>query len=84
MPVRIRWGVVGIIGSIIAIRYIFRVNMPKEEESLKTQSGHAHHKPHMMSLEVRNESISGKTLIDMQRISGPYSPFAPVSVTKDT
>lgn len=53
-------GVVGIIGSIIAIRYIFRVNMPKEEESLKTQSGDAHHKPHMMSLEVRNESISGK------------------------
>ncbi len=53
-------GVVGIIGSIIAIRYIFRVNMTKEEENLKTQSGDAHHKPHMMSLEVRNESISGK------------------------
>ena len=42
-------GVVGIIGSIIAIRYIFRVNMAKEEESLKIQSGDSHHKPHMMS-----------------------------------
>ena len=63
-------GVVGIIGSIIAIRYIFRVNMPKEEESLKTQSGDAHHKPHMMSLEVRNESISGKTLIEIKEFLG--------------
>ena len=63
-------GVVGIIGSIIAIRYIFRVNMAKEEESLKMQSGDAHHKPHMLSLEVRNESISGKTLIEIKEFLG--------------
>lgn len=63
-------GVVGIIGSIIAIRYIFRINMTKEEESLKVQSGDAHHKPHMMSLEVRNESISGKTLIEIKQFLG--------------
>ena len=63
-------GVVGIIGSIIAIRYLFRVNMTKAEESLKTQSGDAHHKPHMMSLEVRNESISGKTLIEIKEFLG--------------
>ena len=63
-------GVVGIIGSIIAIRYIFRVNMAKEEENLKIQSGDAHHKPHMMSLEVRNESISGKTLIEIKEFLG--------------
>ena len=59
-------GVVGIIGSIIAIRYIFRVNMAKEEESLKTQSGDAHLMPHMLSLEVRNESINGKTLLEVK------------------
>lgn len=63
-------GVVGIIGSIIAIRYIFRVNMTKEEESLKIQSGDAHHKPHMLSLEVRNESISGKTLLEIKEFLG--------------
>ena len=63
-------GVVGIIGSVIAIRYIFRVNMAKEEESLKIQRGDAHHKPHMMSLEVRNESISGKTLIEIKEFLG--------------
>ncbi|THG67571.1 putative transporter, partial [Bacteroides faecichinchillae] len=63
-------GVVGIIGSIIAIRYIFRINLNKEEESLKTQSEDIHHKPHMMSLEVRNESISGKTLIEIKNFLG--------------
>ena len=61
---------IDIIGSIIAIRYIFRVNMAKEEENLKIQSGDAHHKPHMMSLEVRNESISGKTLIEIKEFLG--------------
>ena len=44
--------------------------MAKEEESLKIQSGDAHHKPHMMSLEVRNESISGKTLIEIKEFLG--------------
>ena len=63
-------GVVGIIGSIIAIRYIFRVNMTKEEESLKTQSGDAHLMPHMLSLEVRNESINGKTLLEVKNFLG--------------
>ena len=77
-------GVVGIIGSIIAIRYIFRVNMTKEEESLKTQSGDAHHKPHMMSLEVRNESISGKTLIEISKIlSGEAENVVSISYTKN-
>ncbi|WP_290233463.1 putative transporter [Bacteroides acidifaciens] len=63
-------GVVGIIGSIIAIRYIFRVNMAKEEESLKAQSGDVHLMPHMLSLEVRNESINGKTLIEVKDFLG--------------
>ncbi len=44
--------------------------MAKEEESLKIQSGDAHHKPHMLSLEVRNESISGKTLIEIKEFLG--------------
>ena len=34
------------------------------------QSGDAHHKPHMLSLEVRNESISGKTLIEIKEFLG--------------
>ena len=60
-------GVVGIIGSIIAIRYLFRINLAKEEEELKNQDAeHMKHKPHLMSLEVRNESIDGKRLIQVK------------------
>lgn len=63
-------GVVGIIGSIIAIRYIFRINLAKEESSLQSQGDDAHSKPHMMSLEVRNESISGKSLMEIKEFLG--------------
>ena len=64
-------GVVGIICSIIAIRYLFRINLAKEEEELKNQDAeHMKHKPHLMSLEVRNESIDGKRLIQVKDFLG--------------
>lgn len=64
-------GVVGIIGSIIAIRYIFRVNLAKEEDELKNEDAeHLKHQPHLMSLEVRNESIDGKSLIQVREFLG--------------
>ena len=64
-------GVVGIIGSIIAIRYLFRINLAKEEEELKNQDAeHMKHKPHLMSREVRNESIDGKRLIQVKDFLG--------------
>lgn len=63
-------GVVGIIGSIIAIRYIFRVNFNKEEEDLKHQGGDMKHLPHMLTLEVRNESIDGKKLLQIKDFLG--------------
>lgn len=64
-------GVVGIIGSIITIRYLFRINLAKEEEELKNQDAeHMKHKPHLMSLEVRNESIDGKRLIQVKDFLG--------------
>lgn len=62
--------VVGIIGSIVAIRYIFRVNLSKEEEELKSQESDMKHKPHMLHLEVRNESINGKTLHQIKDVIG--------------
>ncbi len=63
-------GVVGIIGSIIAIRYICRVNLKKEEEELNTQEADMKHMPHMLNLEVRNESIDGKKLIQVKEFLG--------------
>lgn len=63
-------GVVDIIGSIIAIRYIFRISFAKEEEQIKTQDADTKHKPHNMHLEVRNESINGKTLMQVKDFLG--------------
>lgn len=63
-------GVIGIIGSIIAIRYIFRINFAKEESELKNESNDLKHKPHMMDLEVRNEAIDGKKLIQVKDFLG--------------
>ncbi len=63
-------GVVGIIGSIIAIRYIFRINLSKEENELQNQENDLKHKPHLLQLEVRNESISGKTMTQLKEFLG--------------
>ena len=56
-------GVVGIIGATILLKYICRVNFQKEEEELKQEEGNPHIKPHLMHVEVHNESLSGKTLM---------------------
>ena len=63
-------GVVGIIGSIIAVRYICRVNLKKEEENLNSQESDMKHMPHMLHLEVRNESIDGKKLLQIKDFLG--------------
>ena len=63
-------GVVGIIASIIAIRYIFRINLSKEEKELQSQESDMKHQPHMLHLEVRNESIDGKKLLQVKDFLG--------------
>ncbi len=63
-------GVLGIIGSIIAIRYIFRVDFAKEEAALRDTEGEEKQKPHLMTLEVRNESIDGKRLLQVKEFLG--------------
>lgn len=63
-------GVVGIIGSIIAIRYICGVSFKKEEEDLNSQEGDSKHQPHILNLEVRNESINGKKLLQVKDFLG--------------
>lgn len=56
-------GVLGIIGATIALRYICRINLDKEENRLKHDSeDNAHVKPHMMHLEVTNSYLAGRTL----------------------
>ena len=60
-------GVLGIIGSIIAIRYICRINLKKEEEDIAKEEAA---NPRMMHLEVHNEALAGKTLLQVRDFMG--------------
>ena len=64
-------GVLGIIGSIIAIGYICRVNVKKEEEAIaREEAANPHLTPRMMHLEVHNEALEGKTLLQVKDFMG--------------
>ena len=64
-------GVLGIIGYIIAIRYICRINLKKEEEDIaKEEAANPHLTPRMMHLEVHNEALAGKTLLQVRDFMG--------------
>ena len=66
-----RLGVLGSIGSIIAIRYICRVNLKKEEEAIaREEAANPHLTPRMMHLEVHNEALEGKTLLQVKDFMG--------------
>ena len=64
-------GVLGIIGSIIAIRYICQINLKKEEEDIaKEEAANPHLTPRMMHLEVHKEALAGKTLLQVRDFMG--------------
>lgn len=58
-------GVVGIIGATIAIRYIFRIKLQKEEDELNSQETNIAAKPHLMHLIVQNEFLAGHTILEI-------------------
>lgn len=60
-------GVMGIILSMIAIRYVCRVNMQKEAEDIqKEEESNPHLKPYHIVLKVQNEALSGKKMSQVQ------------------
>ncbi len=59
-------GVVGIIGATIAIRFITRTRLDKEEEALDMLgANNATKKPYLMHLLVRNSYICGRTILEI-------------------
>lgn len=60
-------GVVGIIGATILLRHLCRINLTKEEEELKQEEeANPHIKPHLMHVEVHNEALDGKTMMEVK------------------
>lgn len=59
-------GVLGIIGATILIRYICKVKLEKEEKRLKAmEETNTNKKPYKMHLEVTNQYLEGKTLLQV-------------------
>ena len=59
-------GVLGIIGATILVRYICKVKLDDEEKELAAQEGgNVNKKPHHMHLEVQNQYLEGKTLLQV-------------------
>ena len=64
-------GVVGIIMATIAIRFICRVKLQKEQEQIEQERGeNPHAKPHKMTLEIKNHAIEGRTLLQVSQFIG--------------
>lgn len=60
-------GVMGIILSMIIIRYICRVDVQRDSDKIqKEEEANPHMKPYTISLKVQNEALSGKTLSQVQ------------------
>ena len=63
-------GVVGIIGGTILLRYLCRVDLAKEAESLRhKEETNPHEKPYRMYVEVSNKSLEGMTLKHARELS---------------
>lgn len=64
-------GVVGIILSTVAIRFICRVSLDKEQADIEqARQANPHAIPHKMTLEVKNAALSGKTVLQISKFLG--------------
>jgi len=64
-------GVLGIIGTIIVVRMICRVNLGDEEKKLEEEEGgNPHDKPFKMMVRVDNAHITGRTLLQISEFLG--------------
>ena len=64
-------GVIGVISSIIILRFIFKVNYKKETENFENrQTGQAAMKPHIVHLEVCNPALEGKSILEIHHYFG--------------
>ncbi len=74
-------GVIGIIGAMILIRVVFRVNTKAEEEEWNSVTDESQNKPHIIHLEVSNEAVFGKKMAHVMKLAG--RPFVVSRIRKN-
>lgn len=57
--------VVGIVATIIAMRYLFKINMEKEEKDALRTTGGSRDEPRRLSLRLGNPALNGKKVGDI-------------------
>lgn len=65
-------GVVGIILSIICIRFVFRISFRQETDRLNKEDGTHINEPHPISLMVKNPAIFGKKVSELSVLIGDH------------
>ena len=61
-------GVVGIIGSMLIIRALFKVKLDKETKEIEEENKESLLTPHLVTYKVENPLIFGRTVLDMAHI----------------
>lgn len=61
-------GVCGIIGAMLLVKAIFRVNIKDEIHAIEEETENSRQKPNMISVVVTNQLISGKSLRELHDI----------------
>ena len=63
-------GVIGIIGASILLKYLCKVNISKEQETLSMkETADRHERPHRMYVEVKNPALEGLTLKSLREMA---------------
>lgn len=62
-------GVVGIILSIVVLKYLFRINLDKEQELYLNNNSKEAEQLQAITIEVTNNGVDGKSIKDIQNIS---------------
>ncbi|MDR2126790.1 MAG: putative transporter [Prevotellaceae bacterium] len=61
-------GVIGIILSLLAMRYFFKIKLDKENETLHSSKDSDIRQPKLLTLEVNNPAIFGKSIMEIAKL----------------
>ncbi|MBP5318975.1 MAG: putative transporter [Paludibacteraceae bacterium] len=61
-------GVIGIIGTMIGLRYLGRIKLEEEEKKLTEKASVETEKPERLTLKVTNRALNGKSIAECQQL----------------